>query len=82
MLAHESGYVEEGARPSRDGKTLLVLRRKTVQAIDVRSIPDAALEIWLTDAAGARGTALVRITKVGFGYYGWYSGPSEWDWSR
>ena len=80
-LAHESGYVEEGARPSRDGTKLLVLRRKTVVATDIRSIPDAPLEVWLTDPNGGHGVALVRITKT-FGYYGWDPGPSEWEWSR
>ena len=81
-LAHEPGYAEEGARPSRDGSRLLVLRRRTVEATDVRSIPDAPLDVWLTDAEGAHGTALVRIANVGFGYYGWYPGPSEWEWSE
>jgi Tol biopolymer transport system component len=81
-LAHEPGYVEEGARPSRDGTKLLVLRRRTVEAVDLRSIPDAPLEVWLTDAKGEHGTSLVRIAKAGPGYYGWYPGPSEWDWSE
>jgi dipeptidyl aminopeptidase/acylaminoacyl peptidase len=81
-LTHEPGYVEEGARPSRDGSRLLVLRRLTVDATDVRSIPNPPLEVWLTDGQGAHGTALVRIAQVGFGYYGWYPGPSEWDWSE
>jgi hypothetical protein len=84
VLAHEPGYVEEGARPSRDGSRLLVLRRRTVEVTTVPaiSIRDAPLEVWLTDGQGARGTALVRIANVGFGYYGWYPGPSEWDWSE
>ena len=83
-LAHEPGYVEEGVRPSRDGSRLLVLRRRTVEATSVPaiSIRDTPLEVWLTDSQGARGTALVRIANVGFGYYGWYPGPSEWDWSE
>ena len=80
-LAHEPGYLEEGARPSHDGTRLLVLRRKTVVSTEVRSIADAPLEVWLTDADGAHGTALVRLTKT-FGYYGWDPGPSEWDWSE
>ena len=80
-LPHEPGYVEEGARPSRDGTRLLVLRRKPIEATDLRSIPDAPLEVWVTDAEGERGSALVRISKAGPGYYGWYAGPSEWDWS-
>jgi hypothetical protein len=84
VLAHEPGYVEEGARPSRDGSRLLVLRRRTVEATSVPSISirDAPLEVWLTDGRGTRGTALVRIANVGFGYYGSYPGPSEWDWSE
>lgn len=81
-LPHEPGYVEEGARPSRDGTRLLVLRRKTIEATDLRSIPDAPLEVWLTNAEGERGSALVRISKAGPGYYGWYPSPSEWDWSE
>lgn len=81
-LPHEPGFAEEGVRPSRDGTRLLVLRRRIVEASDVQSIPDAPLEVWLTDADGARGTALVRIPGSGFGYYGWYPGPSEWDWSQ
>ena len=80
-LAHAPGYVEEGARPSHDGTRLLVLRRKTVVSTDVRSIPDAPLEVWLTDTDGAHGTALVRITR-GFGYSGWDPGPTEWNWSE
>jgi hypothetical protein len=80
-LAREPGYVEEGARPSRDGRKLLLLRRKTVVATDMRSIPDAPLEVWLTDPSGGHGVALVRITKT-FGYYGWDPGPSEWQWSE
>jgi len=61
-----------------------VLRRRTVEATSVPaiSIRDTPLEVWLTDSQGARGTALVRIANVGFGYYGWYPGPSEWDWSE
>lgn len=81
-LAHEDGFVEEGARPSRDGSHLLVLRRKIVAATDPLSIPDAPLEVWLTNAEGKEGTPLLRVAKVGFGYYGWYPGPSEWDWSE
>ena len=81
-FAHEPGYVEEGARPSRDKSRMLVLRRRTVQAADLVSIPDAPLEVWLTDAEGAHGTALVRVANIGFGYYGWYPGPSEWNWSE
>ena len=80
-LAHEPGYVEESARPSRDGTRLLVLRRKTVVATEVRSIADAPFEVWLTDADGAQGTALVRIPKS-FGYSGWDPGPPEWNWSE
>ncbi len=80
-LAHEPGYVEEGARPSHDGTRLLVLRRKTVVATELRSISDAPFEVWLTDADGAHGKALVRIPKS-FGYSGWDPGPSAWDWSE
>jgi hypothetical protein len=80
-LAHEPGYVEEGARPSRDGTRLLVLRRQTVVSTEVRSIPDAPLEVWLTDADGAHGTALLRIANT-FGYYGWDPGPSDWEWTE
>jgi WD40 repeat protein len=81
-LEHEAGYVEEGAQLSRDGTRLLVLRRTTVSSSDVSSIPDAPLEIWLTGPSGTHGTALVRVTKIGFGYYGWYPGPDDWDWSE
>jgi hypothetical protein len=81
-LAHQAGYVDEGAQQSRDGTRLLVLRRRTVNASDVGSIPDAPIEIWLTDPRGAHGTALVRTTHVGFGYYGWYPGSDSWDWSE
>jgi hypothetical protein len=80
-LAHEPGYVEEAARPSHDGKRLLVLRRKTVEARDIRSIADAPFEMWLTDADGTHGTALVRITKA-FGAYGWLPDPTGWEWSE
>src|SRR5439155_353416 len=80
-LPHEPGYVEEGARPSHDGTRLLVLRRKTVPSTDLHSIADAPIEVWLTDADGAHGTALMRVTNS-FGYYGWDPGPSEWDWSE
>ena len=45
----------------------------------IRSLPH---EVWVTDAEGERGSALVRISKAGPGYYGWYPGPSEWDWSE
>ncbi len=80
-LPHEPGYVEESAQPSRDGTRLLVLRRKTVVATDLRSISDEPFEVWLTDAEGAYGTALVRIPKS-FGYSGWDPGPPEWNWSE
>ncbi len=80
-LAHEPGFVEEGARPSRDGTRLLVLRRRTVEAPDLRSIPDAPFEMWLTEATGAHGTALLRITHA-FGAYGWLPEPTEWQWSE
>ena len=80
-LAHEPGFIEEGARPSRDGTRLLVLRRRTVEAADIRSIPDAPFEMWLTDADGAHGTALLRIAHA-FGAYGWSPDPSEWEWSE
>jgi len=82
VLPHEPGYVEEAARPSRDGQKLLVLRRKTVATSDLRSIPDAPLEGWLTDAGGQHGSALVRVAHAGFGYYGWYPGPADWEWSE
>ena len=82
QLAHEAGFVDESARPSRDGSRLLVLRRTLVVAQDARSIPDAPLEVWLTDPEGKHGTPLLRVAKVGFGYYGWYPGPSEWEWSE
>jgi dipeptidyl aminopeptidase/acylaminoacyl peptidase len=81
VLPHEPGYVEEAARPSRDGTRLLVLRRKTVEASDLRAIPDAPFEIWLTNRDGAHGTALVRISNA-FGAYGWLPDPSEWEWSE
>ena len=58
-----------------------MLRRKTVVATDIRSIPDAPLEVSLTDPNGGHGVALMRITKT-FGYYGWDPGPSEWEWSE
>ena len=80
-LVQEPGFVEEGARPSRDGTRLLVLRRTTVEAADIRSIPDAPFEMWLTDADGAHGRALLRITHA-FGAYGWLPDPSEWEWSE
>jgi len=82
QLAHEAGFVDEGVRPSRDGSRLLLLRRQIVAAQDARSIPDAPLELWLTDPEGKHGTPLLRVAKVGFGYYGWYPGPSEWDWTE
>lgn len=82
QLAHEAGFVDEGARPSRDGSRLLMLRRQVIATQDVRSIPDAPLELWLTDPEGKHGTPLLRVEKVGFGYYGWYPGPSEWDWTE
>jgi len=81
-LAHEPGYEEEGVRPSRDGSRLLVLRRATAAAADVRSIPNVDLEVWLTDAAGTHGSALVRFSGVGLNAYGYLTGPSEWDWSE
>jgi len=81
-LPHEPGYVEEGGRPSRDGTRLLLLRRRTIEATDLHAIPDAPLEVWLTDADGGHGSALVRISRAAPGYYGWYPGPSEWDWSE
>jgi len=56
--------------------------RSKPRACPAISICDTPLEVWLTDSQGARGTALVRIANVGFGYYGWYPGPSEWDWSE
>jgi hypothetical protein len=80
-LAHETGYIEEGARPSRDGKRLLVLRRKTVSAADLQSIADVPFEFWLTDLNGAHGTALVRIPKA-FGAYGWLPDPNQWEWTE
>jgi len=61
--------------------TAPVLRRKTVVATEVRSIAEAPFEVWLTDADGAHGTALVRIPKS-FGYSGWDPGPTEWNWSE
>jgi hypothetical protein len=81
-LAHEPGYEEEGVRPSRDGSRLLVLRRTTAAAADVRSIPNVDLEVWLTDAAGMHGSALVRFSGAGLNAYGYLTGPSEWDWSE
>lgn len=81
-LAHEAGYEEEGVRPSRDGMRLLVLRRATAVATDLRSIPSVDLEVWLTDADGAHGSALVRFPGAGLNAYGHLTGPSEWDWSE
>ncbi len=81
-LAHEPGYVEEGVRPSRDGAHLLVLRRRTAVATDLRSIPEVDLEVWLTDADGANGKPLVRFPASGLNAYGYHTGPSEWDWSE
>ncbi len=81
-LAHEPGYVEEGVRPSRDGRHLLVLRRRTAVATDIGSIPAVDLEVWLTDAQGANGKPLVRFPASGLNAYGYRTGPSEWDWSE
>lgn len=81
-LEHEPGYVEEGVRPSRDGTRLLVLRRRTVVATDINAIPPLDLEVWLTDPEGGHGTPLVRVASSGFGYYGAYPGPADWDWSE
>jgi hypothetical protein len=81
-IPHEPGYVEEGVRPSRDGAQLLVLRRRTAAASDVRSIPDVDLEVWLTGAAGTHGSPLVRFPGAGLNAYGHYSGPTEWAWSE
>jgi hypothetical protein len=58
-----------------------VLRRKTVVSTELRSISDEPFEVWLTNADGAHGTALVRIPKS-FGYSGWDPGPSAWSWSE
>lgn len=81
-LAHETGYVEEGVRPSRDGTRLLVLRRQTAVASDVASIPNVDLEVWLIDADGSHGEILVRFPGSGLSAYGYQTGPSEWDWSE
>lgn len=81
-LPHAPGYVEEGVRPSRDGARLLVLRRRTVVANDIRSIPAVDLDVWLTDENGANGTVLVRFPGYGLSAYGYSSGPSEWTWSE
>jgi hypothetical protein len=80
-LAQEPGYVDEGARPSRDGTRLLVLRRKAVEVTDLSTFPGVDLEIWLTDANGAHGTALMRFPKS-FGAYGWLPDPTDWEWSE
>jgi len=81
-LAHEPGYVDEGVRPSRDGTRLLVLRRRTAAATDIRAIPAVDIEVWLTDANGANGTVLVRFPSYGLNAYGYLTGPSEWTWSE
>jgi dipeptidyl aminopeptidase/acylaminoacyl peptidase len=81
-LAHEPGHEEEGVRPSRDGTRLLVLRRATAGAADIRSIPNVDLEVWLTDPSGGHGTVLVRFVGAGLNAYGYPTGPSEWDWSE
>lgn len=81
-LAHETGYDEEGVRPSRDGTRLLVLRRQTAVARDVASIPNVDLEVWLIDADGSHGKILVRFPGSGLSAYGYQTGPSEWDWSE
>ena len=80
-LAHEPGYAEEGARPSRNGERLLVLRRKTIEATSISAIPHTSLEIWLTDAQGANGTPLLGFPSA-FGAYGWLSDPDDWDWTE
>src|SRR5205807_9242242 len=71
VLAHEPGYAEEGARPTRNGERLLVLRRKTIEATSISAIPHTSLEIWLTDAQGANGTPLLGFPSA-FGAYGWF----------
>jgi WD40 repeat protein len=81
-LAHETGYVEEGVRPSRDGSRLLVLRRRTAAAATLQAIPAVDMEIWLTDANGGNGTVLVRFPSYGLNAYGYLAGPSEWTWSE
>jgi hypothetical protein len=80
-LAHEPGYVEEGARASRSGDRLLVLRRQTIEATGLAAIPRTPLEIWLTDSQGARGTPLLRFPDA-FGAYGWLADPNDWEWSE
>jgi hypothetical protein len=82
LLAHEPGYVEEGVRPSRDGAHLLVLRRKTAAATDLRAIPDVDLEVWLTAPDGSGGMRLIRFPALGLNAYGYLSGPSEWAWTE
>lgn len=81
-LPHEPGREEEGVRPSRDGTRLLVLRRTTGLAPDVRSIPSVDLEVWLTDTSGGHGSLLVRFPGGGLSAYGYLTGPGEWDWSE
>jgi len=80
--AHETGYVEEGVRPSRDGTPLLVLRRQTAIASNAASFPNVDLEVWLTDADGSHGKLLVRFPGSGLSAYGYQTGPTEWDWSE
>ena len=81
-LANPPGYVVEGVRPSRDGAHLLILRRQTVVAPDVASIPRVDLEIALTDAQGSQVRALVRFPGYGLNAYGYPNGPSEWRWTE
>ncbi|MDE3192578.1 MAG: PD40 domain-containing protein [Chloroflexota bacterium] len=81
-LPHAPGYVEEGVRPSRDGSRLLVLRRRIVHSADLASTRPEDLEVWLTEADGRNGTPLVGFPGYGLGYYGYYTGPSEWTWSE
>lgn len=74
------GQVQEGVLPSRDGSARLEIRRGTVAPTWKPGDPDPAIEIWYVDGAGA--APLVRLTTIGFGYYGAYPALSSFSWSR
>lgn len=74
------GQVQEGVLPSRDGSARLKIRRGTVAPTWKPGDPDPAIEIWYADGAGA--APRVRLTTIGFGYYGAYPALSSFSWSR
>lgn len=80
---HPPDRVYEGARPSRDGRSVLVMWRPTYTVTSLSDLPPIALTLGLLDTSTGRVREILRIAgDIGFGYYGGYDGPEGLGWSE